>query len=164
MDESSNKEPEEAIVYFEQVATSNAPNTLSTGSTSDAKPFYKTTAFVVAASTGGGLLGLGVLGLIILLMCSGVFLYSFDVNKYKLISILPIHRSTRGYCINLSNELIDRSYSSSYKIVTGPIFAKKHKNELLFVHTENEWIPLQIEKPILFELSSEYTDSDGILL
>lgn len=153
VDPSAGSRYQESEEYTQALPISSSSGGSSGDGNSASKPFYKTTAFKVAASTSGSVTGIGLLALIFLMLYSGGVVYSFDVNKFRILAVLPIHHSDRGHCINLSDEIIEKSYSSKYKLCLGPIFTKKHPNELINIRTSKEWIPLQIDRTILFELS-----------
>ena len=133
-----------------EAGSSNATNDATT--LPKRQHFYQSTPFKVAASTGGGALGIGILAFVFLLLYSGGLLYSLDVNKYRLLGLMPIHHTDKGYCMNLTENMIENSYSSRYRIKLGPVFIKKHSNELIYVHVGKEYLAFNIEKDIIFDL------------
>jgi len=142
-------------VYFEQVPTASYSDAASDNGNVTHLHFYETKGFKVVACTGGGLLGLLFLLLLLALLYSGVRIYSYDGVRYRLLGILPVRRTSHGYTVNLSDKLIDRSYSSKYKLVMGRIFIKKHQNELIYVHHGDIWVPIHIERSVIFSLANE---------
>lgn len=133
------------ITYFEQVPTSGVVVDLSIDDNPHI-PFYKTTAFKVAMGIGGIIVAMLILLLMFLLLYAGIRVYSYDSVRYRFLSLLPIHRSNRGYHINITNDLISHAYSNQIKIVMGRIYIKRHENELLYVHIEKDWIPIPVQR------------------
>lgn len=106
-------------------------------------------AFKVVAGGAGSLTCLALLFLCFSLLYSGIRVYSFDGKKYRFHAIVPVRHTERGLTINISEELLELSFSSKYKLMPGPVFAKHHKNELLHVNLNGTWKHARIDKSII---------------
>ena len=146
-DDNADTDGSEASVYFEQLPTSSAGVDISgTSGVKAHTPFYRTTAFKAAASVGGGLLGCGILVLMFLLLYSGVIVYTYDGDRYRLNGLKPVRRSERGNYIFLSGEFMDNTYSSRYKFRLGRIYVARHRDELLGINADGEWSTVSVER------------------
>lgn len=109
-------------------------------------PFYRTKAFKVTASVGGGAFGVALPAGVFLLMYSGVFVFSYDSNRYRFLGIRMIHRSERGRYIKMNRDFLDGSYSSRFKLGLGRIYTHMHKDELLHICAGDEWLSVPVQK------------------
>ena len=125
-----------------QIAISEQENEESAKSV----PFYRTKAFKVTASVGGGTLGAAIPLAVFVMMYSGVLVFSYDSTKYRFMGVKMIHRSERGRYIRLNPEFTERSYSSKYKLVFGGIYTRMHKDELLHINADNDWLTVPVQK------------------
>ena len=138
-----------STVYFEQFPTSSAGVDIPGQDTlREHTPFYRTKAFKAAASIGGGLAGTGILLGLVLLLYSGVIIYTYDGNKYRLTGIRPIRRSERGNYIFLSTDFMDSTYSSKYKMALGPVYVRRHADDLLSINAAGDWTSVNVERYI----------------
>lgn len=143
---SSSSYTEQTDIYLEQPQASDTSDINHLLGTKQwlKKVFTSPVAKAVYITTGS-LLSAILLALVFMLLYSGVCLYSFDGNSYKLIALCPIHRGTHGYHINVTASINDRAYSSRYKLRMGKIFVKLHKNELIYMHIEGRKLPMHID-------------------
>lgn len=138
-----------SVVYFEQLPTSSAGVDIPGQDTlREHIPFYRTGAFKAVASVGGGLIGSGILLGLLLLLYSGVIIYTYDGNKYRLTGIRPIRRSERGNYIFLSSDFMDNAYSSKYKMALGPVYVRRHTDDLLSINADGDWTAVNVERYI----------------
>ena len=139
----------DSSVYFEQLPTSSAGIDIPGQDTlREHTPFYRTVAFKAVASVGGGLIGASILTGLFLLLYSGVIIYTYDGNKYRLTGIRPIRRSERGNYIFLSSDFMDNAYSSKYKMALGPVYVKRHADDLLSINADGDWTAVNVERYI----------------
>ena len=145
----SPQEEETQVIYEENYSEGD----ISADSGSVRKPFYKTKAFKTAVSSAGALLGLGLLMFMALLMCSGVLLYSFDGESYNLIGLLIVYKSARGRSVNITKAHLERSFSRRFRLTMGPVFVRRFKNELLYIHIKDNWISVGVDRRAIFDLT-----------
>ena len=140
----------DAVVYFEQLPTSSAASDISRRSDTinEDTPFYRTKAFKAVASVSGGLLAAAILFLLFLLLYSGVIIYTFDVDRYRLTGFRPIRHSERGNYIHLSKDFMDNAYSSRYKLKMGKFYTMRHKDDLFSIDADGDWVSVKVDKDI----------------
>lgn len=139
----------ESSVYFEQLPTSSAGDGLPGGDTlKEHTPFYRTKVFKAVASVGGGFLAASALLGLFVMLYSGVIIYTYDGDKYRLTGLRLIRRSERGNYIFLSGEFIENAYSSRYKMKLGPVYVKRHADDLLSINADGDWTAVNVERLI----------------
>lgn len=149
-------EKEESGRVDMDIAYSGNPGTQEeqTAETGEDTPFYKTRAFKVTASVGGGTVGAAIPLAVLLFMYSGVIVCNYDSKKYRFMGIKMVHRSERGRYVKFGRDFTDRSYSGKYKLFMGAIFTRMHRDELLNINADGDWISVPVQKKSIITIKN----------
>lgn len=148
----TNTDDQESTHFSEEIRTSQQdPDTKATTISLPKRILSDQTVTAVATATGC-LTGILVLLFGILMLFSFARIYSYDGTKYRFIGLALIYKSEKGHTLSLSENLLDRMYSSRIKLKPGPIFVKLHDKDLITVKYEKKIKQGIISKAIILDL------------